>query len=137
MTKMMNEEVDLLYIIDNLDITQNERIRIPVTQESEKATTLKSTGPPDEKAEYKGRLWNEFLNCLNDSDDDDDDIPEGTKRYTIDEDIVATLHQCYFGKPNAEVINAILRVFLTDNILHLKELVKPKVISLLDKIERP
>lgn len=81
-------------------------------------------------AEFKGRLWEEFLECLNDPDDNPSDR---TKLYAIDDDIVETLHQCIFGKPNVQVINSILRTFLIDNITRLREIHRPRSNSLLDK----
>lgn len=83
------------------------------------------------KSEYKGRLWEEFLECLNDPEDE---ATERTKLYLIDDDIVETLHQCDFGgKSNANVINCILRTFLVDNIERLRQVHRPRSISLLDK----
>lgn len=79
----------------------------------------------------EGKLWNEFIECL--TDDTDEKSHHGCKTYRIDDDIIHTLHQCDFGRSNAVVINAILRVFLIDNICNLKKVVKPRIESILDK----
>lgn len=82
---------------------------------------------------YGGRLWTEFLEILNDPEEETDDN-RTTKLYAIDDDIVETLHQCDFnGKPNVAVINSILRAFLIDNIETLKKMQLPRSMSLLDK----
>lgn len=81
---------------------------------------------------HEGRLWNEFMDILN----DDEEIEESrnTKLYAIDDDIVETLHQCDFdGRPNVDVINSILRAFLIDNIDRLRQRYRPRSVSLLDK----
>ena len=81
---------------------------------------------------HEGRLWNEFMDILN----DDEEIEESrnTKLYAIDDDIVETLHQCDFdGRPNVAVINSILRAFLIDNINRLRQRYRPRSASLLDK----
>lgn len=89
---------------------------------------------PREISEHPGRLWKEFLEVLNEPEDEPDS-GKSKKLYCIDEDIVETLHQCDFGKPNVQVINSILRVFLIDNITRLRELHRPRSLSLLDKYE--
>lgn len=82
--------------------------------------------------EFQGRLWDEFFECLN----EEEESPTGrTKLYAIDDDIVETLHQCCFGKPNVHVINCILRTFLVDNIPRLRKMHRPRSISLLDKFQ--
>ena len=81
---------------------------------------------------HEGRLWNEFMDILN----DDEEIEESrnTKLYAIDDDIVETLHQCDFdGRPNVDVINSFLRAFLIDNIDRLRQRYRPRSVSLLDK----
>ena len=80
---------------------------------------------------YSCRLWEEFIDCL--KDPEDDHTISRTKLYAIDDDIVETLHQCDFGKPNVHVINSILRTFLIDNIPRLREMHRPRSVSLLDK----
>lgn len=82
---------------------------------------------------YKGRLWDEFIAILNDPEEDPE--IERSKLYAIDDDIVETLHQCNFGKPNVHVINSILRTFLIDNIAKLREMHRPRSKSLLDKYD--
>lgn len=131
-----NDDVNVQSIIDNLDIPQTAKCTVPVEERPEISYQSPDFHPEAEKAEYQGRLWKEFLECLREPDDDEY-FSKSSKRYAIDEDIVATLHQCHFGRSNAMVINAILRAFLTDNILHLRKLPKPKVFSLLDKINQP
>ena len=86
-----------------------------------------------EMKEYACRLWDEFMECLNDQTED----PEisRTKLYAIDDDIVETLHQCCLGKPNVHVINCILRTFLIDNIPRLQMMHRPRSMSLLDKYQ--
>ena len=82
---------------------------------------------------HAGRLWTEFLEILNDPEEESEDN-RTTKLYAIDDDIVETLHQCDFdGKPNVDVINSILRAFLIDNIERLKKMQLPRSVSLLDK----
>lgn len=82
---------------------------------------------------HVGRLWTEFLEILNDPEEESEDN-RTTKLYAIDDDIVETLHQCDFdGKPNVDVINSILRAFLIDNIERLKKMQMPRTVSLLDK----
>ena len=82
---------------------------------------------------HVGRLWTEFLEILNDPEEESEDN-RTTKLYAIDDDIVETLHQCDFdGKPNVDVINSILRAFLIDNIERLKKMQLPRSVSLLDK----
>lgn len=108
-----------------MDVGESAEIKtIPdvAVQEKEKETTA---------SEGACRLWQEFLECLEDSKEDADN--SSTKLYAIDNDIVETLHQCDFQAPNVYVINSILRAFLIDNIKHLKELPRMKVLSLLDK----
>lgn len=81
--------------------------------------------------DHQGRLWDNFIDTLNEKDSE----IERSKLYAIDDDIVETLHQCNFGKPNVHVINSILRTFLVDNIPKLKEMYRPRSKSLLDKYE--
>ena len=81
----------------------------------------------------QGRLWDEFNVILNDPEEDPE--IERSKLYAIDDDIVETLHQCNFGKPNVHVINSILRTFLIDNIAKLREMHRPRSKSLLDKYD--
>lgn len=82
---------------------------------------------------FAGRLWKEFSECLSDSESDTDDEERSSKKYAIDNDIVETIRQCNFGKPNIRVINSILRVFLTDNIPNLLNLPNKKVNTILDQ----
>ncbi len=124
--KNNSDAPDISAIIDGLSDS-----RIPSRP---RQPNLANDSPADFKSEipeYKGRLWKEFLECLNDPDDE---ASERTKLYAIDDDIIETLHQCNFGKKsNANVINSILRTFLVDNIDRLRQMHRPRSISLLDK----
>lgn len=91
------------------------------------------TSRNDDSDADHGRLWNEFMVILNDPEEDPD--IGRNKLYAIDDDIVETLHQCDFRKPNVHVINSILRTFLIDNIARLKEMHRPRSKSLLDKYD--
>ena len=95
------------------------------------AAQNEETERPQSETPGKCRLWEEFKQCLKETMVDAD--APSKKFYAIDEDIVATLHQCNFGAKNVYVINSILRTFLIDNIKNLKEMPQTKAISLLDK----
>ncbi len=118
-TNNRTEGPDISALID--DITAN--------QEQPKPSGKSKLSPVSDDI-IQGRLWKEFVVCLNDPDEEPS---ERTKLYAIDDDIVETLHQCNFGKPNVSVINSILRTFLVDNIERLREMRRPKSNSLLDK----
>lgn len=97
-------------------------------------TYTKTENPERDKPSNQGlsgRLWDDFIDTLNDQDIE----IERSKLYAIDDDIVETLHQCEFGHSNVHVINSILRTFLIDNIPRLKEMYRPRSKSLLDKYE--
>lgn len=113
---------DISAIIDGL--TGQDSPAPPKTYAKEQNPT------PATHKESEGRLWNEFMDSLNDPEEEP---IERTKLYAIDDDIVETLHQCNFGKPNVSVINSILRTFLVDNIERLREMHRPRSVSLLDK----
>ncbi len=116
---------DISAIIDGLSDPRSKGQRSQSTP-----TKGLQEAPQSENSEYKGRLWEEFMECLNDPEDEASDR---TKLYLIDDDIVETLHQCDFGKSNANVIYSILRTFLVDNIERLRQMHRPRSISLLDK----
>lgn len=118
---------DLSSIIDNLPFdTRNDIQDTKTAAPREEIAAQKYTSD-----EYGGRLWEEFKECL--LDPEEDTSISRTKLYAIDDDIVETLHQCDFGKPNVHVINSILRTFLIDNIPRLREMHRPRSVSLLDK----
>ena len=100
---------------------------------NKEARTPQETSLPPEGGKLEdGKLWNEFLGILNDPEEDPD--IKRDKLYAIDDDIVETLHLCDFGRhPNVHVINSILRTFLINNILRLKEMQRQRSKSLLDK----
>lgn len=125
MTNKQTQGPDISAIIDGL--TGQDSTKPPSTLAQEQVIS-KSTSATD--IESQGRLWNEFMDCLNDPEEEP---IERTKLYAIDDDIVETLHQCNFGKPNVTVINSILRTFLVDNIERLREMHRPRSVSLLDK----
>lgn len=120
------EGPDITSIIEN--ITNRSREEKNETMSSIDKDIPEITDTPD--AEYQGRLWKEFMENLNDPEEN---ATERTKLYAIDDDIVETLHQCSFGKPNVHIINSILRTFLVDNITRLRDMHRPRTISLLDK----
>lgn len=126
-TQKRTEGPDISAIIDDLSGNQSTS-QLPPEPSAEEVSIPEPL--PQTCNDTKGRLWEEFVECLNDTDEDP---PERTKLYAIDDDIVETLHQCSFGRPNVSVINSILRTFLVDNIERLRELHRPRSVSLLDK----
>lgn len=118
---------DLSSIIDNLPFDTGKDI-----QDNRTVTPREDNASPKNTSdEYRGRLWEEFKECL--LEPEEDTSISRSKLYAIDDDIVETLHQCDFGKPNVHVINSILRTFLIDNIPRLREMHRPRSVSLLDK----
>ena len=91
----------------------------------------KETSEQTPKDEEAADLWGDFLEFLNNPDKDT--VNTGTRKYSLDQDIVDTLQQCEFGKPNVEVVNAILRAFLVNHIDKLVPLIKPKAITIIDR----
>lgn len=84
-------------------------------------------------AAYRGRLWNEFIECLQETTEEDAEEKVGL-RYPIDVDLIQTLRECDFGKSNTSIINSILRVFLIDNLYNLQKVYNPSSKSLFHKI---
>lgn len=148
--KTKNNDIDIQSIINNLshgDSSTGENIETiisdsiaeepkveskPVDEEPKVETPLnadeinKEEIPENAPLGFQGRLWMEFMKCLEEPADPREEDIANTRRYTIDDDIVETLHQCDFKKSNTEVINSILRVFLTDNLINLKNVYRPK-----------
>ena len=108
------------------DVANNGGINQPAQRPIRNQTPAQADSPT---TQLNGRLWDEFIEILNEEEESTD----RTKLYAIDDDIVETLHQCNFGKPNVHVINSILRTFLVDNIDRLRQMHRPRSRSLLDK----
>lgn len=125
------EGPDFDSIISGLSSGKNEQNQ-NVGNDPEKWITKESPQVEIPIGTHGGRLWHEFLEILKDPEDEAD-TRRSKKLYSIDDDIVETLHQCDFGKPNVVVINCILRTFLIDNIERLRDLYRPRSASLLDK----
>lgn len=121
------EGPDISAIVDGLT---GDRTSTP--SQSRQSVKDEPVSPSSSSIDYEtqGRLWDEFMDCLNDPEEEP---TERTKLYAIDDDIVETLHQCNFAKPNVSVINSILRTFLVDNIDRLRKMHRPRSRSLLDK----
>lgn len=118
---------DINSLIESLpkEMEVQKNLSQPEVETQIQPTTPADNGTPD------GILWNEFLDFLKDSDEEDEEM--GSKSYDIDDDIIFTLQQCDFGKPKVYVINSILRAFIMANVPNLKKILKPKRISLIDK----
>lgn len=113
------DDKELLSIIGNLSDKMNNQHQ-PSEPIEEKTS--------EETEKYMGRLWDEFLVEIKDTESE----IEGTATYSIDRDIIATLNQCDFsGKSNRLVINSILRAFLVDNLYNLAK-IRKEVKSLFD-----
>ncbi|MCM1491098.1 MAG: hypothetical protein NC095_09780 [Muribaculum sp.] len=126
---MSKDTNNLDSIIDNLTQTGKQQAMskpadTPVEVSEDRTEELMTDPDSDDPL-----LWKEFINML--------ELPSeqsniGCRKYEIDDDIIFTLQQCDFGKPNVQVINSILRTFLISNIEKLKSfLVKRQ--SLFDK----
>lgn len=95
----------------------------------------KGTSSNTNKEESHCRLWNEFMAAVEIPRQDSESMKG--RNYQIDVDLVETLNQCNFkNATNSSVINAILRVFLLDNLPNLRTLQKKnKPVSLFDTNE--
>lgn len=109
---MNTKDSDLDSIMADLKSSANKK---SPTEEPPKQTDspVAETAEVVSEADTGTCLWKEFLEYLDESKPQDN---VGCRRYEIDDDIIFTLHQCDFGKSNAQVINSILRTFLVANI---------------------
>lgn len=98
----------------------------------QRAEPVAEATEPVSESEPNTSLWKEFLEYLDESKQQDN---VGCRRYEIDDDIIFTLHQCDFGKSNAQVINSILRTFLVANIDAVRKYIvkRPSLFDIVNK----